>query len=78
MVRGHRMRNDTLGRVMGSVLIVSAYFIIVNVSVTLGVWMNVFGDTLTLPYFIRTKAWDVVVMVCFLLCISVTKLVTVG
>ena len=38
--------------------------------------MIVIADTLSIPYFIRTKSWDVVVMLGFLLAISFSKLLS--
>ena len=61
-------------RIMGSVLVVLSYFVILHVSPTLGVMGNLIGDSITLPYFIQNKAWDVVIMIVFLFCISLSKL----
>ena len=69
------MRLDVLGRVAGSVLVVSAYFVILHVSAGLGAGIQLIGDAVTVPYFIRTKSWDVVIMLAFLLVISLSKLV---
>ena len=65
---------DVLMRVVGSVFVILAYFIILHVNTTAGVLMNMVGDTISLPYFIRTKSWDVVIMMAFLLTISVSAL----
>ena len=69
------MRLDVLGRVAGSVLVVSAYFVILHVSAGVGAGIQLVGDAITVPYFIRTKSWDVVIMLGFLLVISLSKLV---
>jgi len=61
-------------RIMGSVLVVLSYFVILHVSPTLGVIGNLIGDSITLPYFVQNKAWDVVIMIVFLFCISLSKL----
>ena len=66
---------DILGRVIGSFLVVTAYFVILHVSITFGVLMQFIADAISIPYFIRTKSWDVVVMLGFLLVISSSKLV---
>ena len=67
------MRLDVLGRVAGSVLVVSAYFVILHVSAGVGAGIQLVGDAITVPYFIRTKSWDVVIMLGFLLVISLSK-----
>ena len=69
------MKLDVLGRIAGSVLVVSAYFIILHVSAGLGAGIQLIGDAITVPYFVRTKSWDVVIMLAFLLVISLSKLV---
>ena len=67
------MQIDTLGRIIGSFLIVSAYFIILHVSATVGAVMHLFANIISIPFFIRTKAHDVVIMLSFLMVISLTK-----
>ncbi len=69
------MKIDILGRIIGSFLVVSAYFVVLHVNVTFGVMMHLIADMISIPFFIRTKSWDVVIMLVFLLCISTTKLV---
>ena len=68
------MKIDTVGRIVGSFLVVSAYFVILHVNVTVGVFMQLIADSISVPFFIRTKSWDVVIMLAFLLAISSTKL----
>ena len=72
------MKIDTVGRVIGSFLVVTAYFIILHVNLSLGVIMQFVGDAISVPFFIRTKSWDVVIMLAFLLIISSTKLIPVS
>ena len=66
--------NDTQGRILGSCLIVTAYFIVLHVSATIGALMHLTANVISLPFFIRTKAHDVVIMLSFLIVISLTKL----
>ena len=65
---------DEYGRMMGSILVVTAYFVILHVSQGYGVIINLVADSISIPYFIRTKSWDVVMMLSFLLAISLSKL----
>ena len=65
---------DTTGRIIGSFLIVSAYFIVLHVSATVGAAMHLIANVISIPFFIRTKGWDVVLMLSFLIVISLTKL----
>ena len=70
------MQIDTQGRIIGSFLIVSAYFIVLHVSATIGALMHLIANVISLPFFIRTKAHDVVIMLSFLMVISLSKLIT--
>ena len=69
---------DTTGRIIGSFLIVTAYFVILHVSASIGVVMHLVADVISIPFFIRTKAHDVTIMLSFLIIISLTKLTTIG
>ena len=68
------MTLDTTGRIIGSFLIVTAYFIVLHVSETIGAGMHLIANVISIPFFIRTKGWDVVLMLSFLIVISLTKL----
>ena len=68
------MQLDTQGRIIGSFLIVTAYFIVLHVSATIGAGMHLIANVISIPFFIRTKGWDVVLMLSFLIVISLTKL----
>ena len=70
------MKLDSKARVLGSVGVITAYFVILHVNVITGVVLNCAAELISIPYFIRTKSWDVVIMVVFLFMISVSKLTT--
>lgn len=63
-------------RIMGSIGVIVAYFIILHVNVLAGVIINFIADFISIPYFVRTKSWDVVIMLSFLLAISISKLLS--
>ena len=69
------MKLLTTGRIIGSFLIVTAYFIVLHVSATVGALMHLIANVISIPFFIRTKAHDVVIMLSFLMVISLTKLI---
>ena len=73
-----KMKLDTQGRIIGSFLIVTAYFIVLHVSATLGAFMHLIANVISIPFFIRTKAHDVTIMLTFLILISLTKLTSGG
>ena len=68
------MQVDTQGRILGSFLIVTAYFVVLHVSATIGALMHLVANVISLPFFIRTKVHDVVIMLSFLMVISLSKL----
>ena len=73
------MNADVRLRVMGSILVVISYFFILHVSAPVGAMGQIVGDSISLPFFIRTKSWDVVIMIAVTVVISLSKLVvTVG
>ena len=63
-------------RVVGSIGVIVAYFVILHVNILAGVIINFIADLISIPYFVKTKAWDVVLMLSFLLAISFSKLLT--
>tara|TARA_R110001606_G_scaffold242960_2_gene390809 strand:- start:66 stop:296 length:231 start_codon:yes stop_codon:yes gene_type:complete len=73
-VSGLKTPFDVPMRVVGSALVITAYFIVLHVSVPVGVVLHFVADLISVPYFIRTKSWDVVIMLTFLLMISLSKL----
>ena len=70
------MRVYTTMRIMGSIGVIAAYFTILHINVLAGVIINFIADLISIPYFAKTKACDVVLMLSFLLAISLSKLVT--
>ncbi len=68
------MQLDTQGRIIGSFLIVTAYYVVLHVSATIGAVMYLTANAIRMPFFLRTKGWDVVVMLSFLMVISLSKL----
>ena len=69
------MQVDTYARVFGSFLIVTAYYVVLHVNAVIGAGMHLLADVISLPFFIRTRAYDVVIMLSFLSVISFTKLI---
>jgi len=67
------LKADTISRIIGSVLIVVSYFVILHVNVITGTVLHAVADLISIPYFIRTRGWDVVIMLSFMTCISISK-----
>ena len=70
------MKTLTTMRVVGSIMVIAAYFVVLHVNMTAGVIMNSIADTISIPYFVKTKSWDIVLMLGFLLAISFSKLLS--
>jgi len=70
------MKTITWMRIVGSVGVIVAYFTILHINVLVGVIINFIADLISIPFFVKTKAWDVVVMLSFLLTISISKLLS--
>ena len=62
-------------RIVGSGLIIAAYFITLHLDVVTGVAIHLTAMLISVPYFIKSKAWDVVIMMTFLMTIGAGTLV---
>ena len=63
-------------RVVGSGLIIAAYFITLHLDVVTGVLVHLTAMSISIPYFIKSMAWDVVIMMSFLMTIGTGRLIT--
>ena len=66
-------RYTTISRMIGSCLVVTAYFVVIHVNVIIGTMLHTLACIMSIPFFIKTKAWDVVTMLTFMTCISISK-----
>jgi len=62
------------GRVAGSCLIIVAYFVILHISTLYGAIIHVIADVICMPFYINHKQYDVVIMLCFLATIAISKI----
>ncbi len=69
------MNNMIRMRILGSAMVVISYFVVLHVSAPIGALGHFIADAISVPYFVKTKAYDVVIMLGFLLIISMSKLV---
>ncbi len=60
------------GRVAGSCLIIVAYFVILHISTLYGAIIHVIADVICMPFYIKHKQFDVVIMLCFLATIAIS------
>ena len=57
----------------GSVTVIIGYFVVLHVNTVVGAIMMSAGDLLAIPFFIRTRSWDVVAMVSFMTAVTISK-----
>jgi len=72
------MKSDEAIRVLGSLLVIVGWFVVMNVSVSIGGLLSLIGDCLAIPFFARTRAWDVVIMIVILHTVTIQKLAQGG
>ena len=63
-------------RVIGSGLVIAAYFITLHLDVVTGIIVHLTAMSVSIPYFVKSKAWDVVIMMSFLMTIGTGRLIT--
>ena len=63
-------------RIFGSGLIIAAYFITLHLDVVIGVAVHLTAMVISIPYFIKSKSWDVVIMMMFLMTIGTGRLMS--
>lgn len=68
------MKLDEKLRILGSVGVVIGYITLTHINVYVGVLIHFLSDCISVPYFIRTKSWDIVVMITILTAASVSRL----
>ena len=61
------------GRITGSIMIIAAYFVVLHGSVFYGAIMHFVADTICMPFYVKHKQWDVVIMLGFLMTIALCK-----
>ena len=68
------MRLDTWMRVLGSFLVIAGYFVVLHVDMISGLLVHIAACAISLPYYVRTRSWDVVLRLSFIISISASKL----
>ena len=63
-------------RALGSGLVIAAYFITLHLDVVTGVIVHLAAMSISVPYFIKSKAWDVVIMMIFFFSFGAGRLIT--
>lgn len=72
------MRVDVWLRVLGSFLVIAGYFIVLHIDMVGGLLTHITACMISFPYFVRTRSWDVVLRLSFIIGISASKLLSVS
>ena len=54
-------------------MIIAAYFVVLHISVFYGAIMHFVADMIYMPFYIKHKQYDVVIMLGFLMSIALSK-----
>ena len=54
-------------------MIIAAYFVVLHISVFYGAIMHFVADMICMPFYIKHKQYDVVIMLGFLMSIELSK-----
>jgi len=64
---------ETKARILSSALIIIAYYVTMYHNSVLGARLYTVANLLAMPYMIKTKCWDVVILLSFLTLIGLPK-----
>ena len=64
-----------VARLVGNLSIVVGYFVLLNMDLVTGVIIRLIANILIIPWAARSKLWDVVLLMSFLMAIEIHKLV---
>ena len=62
---------------MGNLAIVTGYIVLLNFDVLTGVIIRLIANALVLPWAVRSKMWDFLALVGFLMSVELHKLITI-
>ena len=66
---------DVLMRIFGSLSMIIGYFILLYVDVKLGVSIRFFSNIFMIPFAVKIKTWDIVVLESFFAVIDLSKFI---
>ena len=72
------MRLAILLRVVGSFLVIAGYFIVLHIDIVGGLITHITACIISFPYFVKTRSWDVVLRLGFIVGISTSKLLSLS
>jgi len=66
---------DSKARILSSITVIFAFYITMYHDTVVGARLYMIGNSLALPYMIRNKCWDVVVLIVFLIIMGLPKVI---
>jgi len=66
---------DSNARILSSITVIFAFYITMYHDTVVGARLYMIGNSLALPYMIRNKCWDVVVLIVFLIIMGLPKVI---
>jgi|694.fasta_scaffold14405_37 hypothetical protein len=63
-------------RVISSVLVITAYYITMYHDTVIGAKIYMVANSLAIPYMVKARCWDVVVLLAFLIIVGLPKVLT--
>jgi len=66
---------DSKARILSSITVIFAFYITMYHDTVVGARLYMIGNSLALPYMIRNKCWDVVVLIVFLIVMGLPKVI---
>lgn len=70
------MKHDVRARIISSILVVTAYYITMYHDTSTGARIYMIANALAIPYMVRNKCWDVVILLSFLIIVGLPKALT--
>jgi len=64
-------------RIIGNLLFIAGYAVVLFGNVELGVYIRLFGNLLSWPYFYKIKMWDMITVRSFFAIIEVAKMIQI-
>ena len=64
-------------RYLGSILVLIGYFFLLNVDILTGVSLRIIANCLSLPWAIKYKIWDFVILLVFFLVLEIAKFIEI-
>ena len=66
---------DSKARILSSITVIFAFYITMYHDTVVGARLYMIGNSLALPYMIRNKCWDVVILLTFLIIMGLPKVI---